>query len=118
MDYDIKNSGNNILYRLKEIGLNGNVKYGPVIKVVINNYQQLTMSPNPAHDKITVTIPENIALQNCNLLLYNSLGVLQLSSKNINRRQFPINVAALPKGVYWLKIETPEASLSKALIIE
>ncbi|MBL0357747.1 MAG: T9SS type A sorting domain-containing protein [Chitinophagaceae bacterium] len=117
-DYDIKNPGSNILYRLKEFCLNGEIQYSPTIRVDLNTYLQFTVHPNPARDKITVIIPENISLQKCNLLVYNSLGVLKLNIKAINQRQLSVDVSALSKGLYWLKIESPEVSLSKALMVE
>ena len=81
-----------------------------------NSVQNIVMYPNPANDKVTVVMPSS---DNYNLNIMNVLGAVVYSeniAKGVNEKT--INVSTLPKGVYFLNLESANGKGSRKLIIE
>jgi hypothetical protein len=72
--------------------------------------------PNPAHDKITVSVPFSFSLVNCQLSIVNLMGQ-QVYSTSINRQHESIN-CNLPAGIYFVKITDGNRVGVKKLVVE
>jgi hypothetical protein len=74
----------------------------------------MSVYPNPANDKVTIYCN---ARQNANLSVYTLLGnkVLGQSLKSGSNE---VNIAALAKGVYFVKVTTNEGTFQQQLIKE
>jgi hypothetical protein len=71
----------------------------------IADLDQLLVFPNPFNNVITI---ENTTLKEFNLQIYNANGQLVKSIENEHPFS-TINLASLNKGVYFLKVVSPES---------
>ena len=78
---------------------------------------EIKVYPNPAYEKILIDI-NGSAKPSPVLSLYNAKGMLvsyyQALEKGINE----LDISFLPVGIYWLRIQNGEQSLTKAIQIE
>ena len=81
--------------------------------VAIMNNVNLNIYPNPAQNKINVTVPYN----QTKAYILNDNGQI-LSAKDYNSHQFSIEISNLPVGTYFLKVETPVGTATKKFIKE
>ena len=76
-----------------------------------------TIYPNPANNKITIVnnakIPEETIIS-----IFNIQGVQILQDKFRNKQQMEMDVSALTKGIYLVKIETTVGIESKKLVMQ
>lgn len=72
--------------------------------------EKISVTPNPAHDYITINFPQSIA--EFTTELYDIAGKLVLKSNNLEK----LNIAKLHSGVYILKITTDNGSVTKRII--
>jgi hypothetical protein len=71
--------------------------------------------PNPANDKVTISLSSN--MPKANIVVTNSLGA-QILAQEI-KKEIQINMNKLPRGIYFIKINTPSGQwLAKKLILE
>lgn len=77
------------------------------IEELKNEQIKFILSPNPAKDKLVVKL-ENSKIKAEKYEIINSLGelVLQKAIFNLKNNQVEINVNALPRGIYFLKLLT------------
>lgn len=75
----------------------------------------ISLFPNPATDKITISLPENTS--SFSYKLYDMQGRLQFAGKTSNT-QTELNVATLPRGLYVLKIITNKQSVAKKIVLQ
>ncbi len=73
----------------------------------------LTIIPNPVSDKFILQNPMDVEVKRC--LLLTSVGKEIELNKNLNSE---VDVHALPEGVYFLRIYTSAAVISKKIIIQ
>jgi hypothetical protein len=74
--------------------------------------------PNPTKDKVFIIMQNK---KNAIVGLYNIQGQLLLSQENMTQladNQYEVNVAHLPKGVYFLKINVAEKVGVKKIVVE
>ena len=84
--------------------------------VSIHDKTDLIVYPNPATDKIFLSLFENQALDSkTNFQLFDIMGKLQLEGNVTNSS---IKVAYLPNGIYTLIIQTKEKVYSQKIIID
>ena len=92
-------------YRLKQTDYNGSFDYSPVRKVEVQQKAELKLYPNPTQNSITI---EGNIQDEQNVRVYNSLGQ-EFSSiiliKRTNSTSIKIDLSALPKGVYFVRID-------------
>ncbi|OQP44645.1 hypothetical protein A4H97_09780 [Niastella yeongjuensis] len=87
-------------YRLKQIDINGRFTWSPVIKLMSEVVNMVTVFPNPAEELVTVTTGSN--LLNTKATLYDVNGK-RMQSITITATAFTINLANYPAGMYYLK---------------
>ncbi|MEP7171768.1 MAG: T9SS type A sorting domain-containing protein, partial [Bacteroidota bacterium] len=82
--------------------------------------QQFTVYPNPAHDKLTVSIDEKEQTQ-LNISLRDISGRIILSENHdvvAGSNVYELELKNMAKGVYMLEIQSPVESLKKKLVVE
>jgi hypothetical protein len=102
-------------YRLKIISQNGNSHYSPVRVVSFKNNEFLVLvSPNPSKNRaVQLTATENIT----RVQVFNTDGKM-VYSKKLNTKFTILNLAALPVGIYTLKLNSETNMLVKKLLLE
>jgi hypothetical protein len=89
-------------YRIKAIEPGGNILYSRIISIKNNSSSHISVSPNPASETLTVTIAGDDFRGN-EIVLFNMAGK-EVGRERTNGMPYRINVGALPKGVYVIKI--------------
>jgi len=74
--------------------------------------QNITVSPNPANDKLFIQNPMNIEMKRVSLQSVEGKEILMLDNK------YEINISTLSEGIYFLKLETDKGFLTKRIIIQ
>jgi len=90
-------------YKLKQIDLNGEFVYSNVLLFEIENNQQTKIYPNPTTDVLNFQFGNNVER---NITLSNIMGEQVMSLPTISNRVFRVNIAELPKGFYFIEIES------------
>jgi aminopeptidase N len=75
----------------------------------LNFNDLIVISPNPAHDFVSVQLPETLTLEKAEL--FSQTGQLIYSGA-----QKEVNVSNLATGIYFIKVETNEGSFHKKFI--
>ena len=84
----------------------------------IINQKQLNIQvfPNPAHDKISVQIPESSFLHKSSILFFNNMGQ-SVKKIQITSSTSSINVEHLPDGIYFYQIFNDKSMIKSGKII-
>ncbi len=85
-----------------------------IVEIDEENFnEQIKIYPNPAKDKLTLEWTDNIKIKK--ITLSNILGqvVYTIKGKNINIRNFVIDLSNYKSGVYYLNIQTKEDGTMK-----
>lgn len=102
-------------YRIKQLDKNGQFSYSPIRYLTFGDEGGVLITPNPAKDKITVTIPGN----NKPLMVYLVTNAGQkLTSYNMPGASLNIALPPLAAGVYYIRIEGPGTSSQHKLVIK
>jgi hypothetical protein len=85
-----------------------------------NNKQknQLTVSPNPATDKITISFPATTS-ENITIKIFSITGEVvfeKLQTSNI-KHQTAIDVTGLSNGLYFLNVQTGKEVITKKIVV-
>ena len=82
-------------------------KYGNVNSVenVISNDEEINLYPNPATDKINLSI-DSKEVQILNINIYNSLGLKIQSHENFSLENTEIDISDFSSGMYIVEIIT------------
>ncbi|TXK47434.1 T9SS type A sorting domain-containing protein [Pontibacter qinzhouensis] len=76
----------------------------------------LLVYPNPAQERVRVELPDNLPW--ANLMLYSAQGKVVLQAEGNNKTAVILDVKQLPKGLYFLQIQTSKGVLFKKLMLE
>ncbi len=97
---------------------NFTISYGDNIEEVMLSKYITKIYPNPAYDKLYVEFTDNINKIE-ELSLYNTLGqvVYSINSKNIQAKNFVIDLSKYKSGIYYLNIQTKEDGIIRNRII-
>ena len=71
--------------------------------------------PNPAKGKLTINLPNNVNEANITIL---DITGKQYLNKKINSQNETIDLIDIPKGIYFVRIESENESIVKKLIVE
>jgi len=96
-------SGKNY-YRLKQVDKDGRFAYSNVISAEVNSVEDIILSPNPAHDNLTVQWPANIAAKQIRVFDGAGKQVLQ-QIISPSSQQAQLNIQKLASGWYILSVE-------------
>lgn len=102
-DYDL--NGEILYYRIKIVDNNNSVNYSPVKFVVINNYGDILVFPNPISDFVNLSFSD--ISQNANISLIDNQGrIIYKVAKKYNSNFERIDVSTLCPGIYFLQVTT------------
>ncbi|MEC5165514.1 hypothetical protein RCH18_001245 [Flavobacterium sp. PL11] len=78
-----------------------------------NNFDKVSfiMYPNPTSENLTITLENNVALENVNF--YNTLGQLVKTSNTTTT-----NISELAKGNYFVEVITKQGKATKTIVIK
>ena len=74
-----------------------------------------SLSPNPAHGTVVLTLEQ--ASEGAELTLCD-LGGRELRHERVTGTSYTLDIAALPAGVYFLKLTTPRGVATRRLLVE
>lgn len=75
--------------------------------------------PNPASDKLTITLGENEINKKSTIQIINSLGeIVYLKSESISKNKMDLNLTDLSAGLYIIRIAMDDKTASKQFIIQ
>ncbi len=99
-------------YRLRQTGVNGSAVYSEIRSL---NFNRINVAPNPAKDKITITVNGNN--KPLKIYLTNATGQ-QLSSYNMNGEYLQAKLPHLAPGMYYIKISGEDIYTTTKLVIQ
>jgi hypothetical protein len=77
--------------------------------------KDITLYPNPANDKVTLTLPETLPTSESRVSVYNTGGVL-LIQQAVCTKSIELDISTLSKGLYLIKITGKENTTQYKLI--
>lgn len=89
---------------------------GPLGVVSVSKVDGLMIYPNPASTSVQVKL--NSVSEEASVSVYNALGQLVITEKEINGDSAEINVSALPKGVYIVKVTNGKEVSNTKIVVE
>lgn len=118
---DLQAAPGNNTYRLRMVDLDGRIQYSPVTTVMVRETTRWQLSPNPATDKVTLSINSERELPALKFEIYNAQGRLVLEQEQVNP-VFPFQqdfrLTGLPSGVYACRFEVDGKTEVQRLIIQ
>lgn len=108
------NSGNNY-YRLRVVDVDNRSSLSKVIRIDFSRPYTVTLTPNPAHSDITVTVTNTS--QQLVLQVVDMNGKV-VKSQTVRSQVSKINVTDLSKGLYLLKVNGLNTTYTEKLVIE
>ncbi len=103
-------------YRLKQTDFDGAYEYSEVIKVQIDNDNEITIYPNPVNknDKIINILSDEHIIDE--LKIIDNLGRV-IYNQTINSNQIGIDVSTYDSGVYFVQITQGSVMITKRIVI-
>lgn len=77
--------------------------------------EEVVISPNPAHDQVTIQLKESDT-ELKKVALFNLNGQLTLEESSSYNNTITLDTKSIPSGVYYLKIESGDEVISKKII--
>ncbi|MGB6034691.1 MAG: T9SS type A sorting domain-containing protein [Cryomorphaceae bacterium] len=101
-------------------GSNGRTGLMSQLSLDVNNNEMRTLSvyPNPAHDQVTVELPEGITDETLTLYDLQGRQILQRTIGQSSGKVTVIDTQSLPSGVYFVHIPLNEVVYMGKLIVE
>ncbi len=109
-------NGNNF-YRLKQVDKDDKTEISKVVKIYFGEAITISLNPNPAKDRVTVTL-NNFAYQTTIQILSNMGQVLKQQVVPANTQQVPIKIDGLLPGVYLVKATSQNKIYSTTLVVQ
>lgn len=91
-------------YRLKIADKDGTTKYSQVVPLKTGTVKNLTIYPNPATDKITVSAVNG--LSDATIKIVNGSGKVVVIKSNVSGKQTDMNVSHLAAGIYVVQVQS------------
>lgn len=102
-----------IYYRIKIIGLAGDIRYSDIVIVKKNGSNEISLYPNPAVNSIVLSGFSNVAAYR----IINVAGQVMLQQK-INADSFSVDVSRLQNGLYCMEIFLADDTTVKKTFIK
>ena len=105
-------------YRLRQIDFDGHYDYSRVILVEVQGGSstfKLTLSPNPASEKVTAIWNKNTTITTVSVL--DMSGKTVYTSEGLNGYQTEIDLNALNNGLYFIRVQSDESLTTERLLI-
>ena len=100
--------------RLRQQDFDGNFSYSDIMQIPCSiKSSDIIVYPNPSSG--TFRLKGNIRLRD--FALYNSVGQLVMQSQSTDLNNFSLDLSAMKKGVYTLRLKTDSEEFSKRLIL-
>jgi hypothetical protein len=100
---DLRSNSNIHYYRLKMIDKDGGFKYSDVIKISNKENSVITIAPNPASEKIIISVSDTKLLRTA--IRITDINGRLMSISSINNTQQPVDVSRLSSGMYFIQFE-------------
>jgi hypothetical protein len=84
-------------------------------KLPVDSY--FNLRPNPTNGLVEISVVGSAKIQTSSIQLFSSTGV-PVEQYEWNGKSVQLDLTSQPKGIYLLKIQTPEKSEMKKLIIQ
>lgn len=101
-------------YRLKQVDFNGKYDYSKVETVALKGFAEVMLYPNPAKESITI---ETSATDKHDVKIMDYMGRIWLS-KTLENDVNQLNIASLPKGLYFLESYIDNELVRKKIVKE
>ena len=112
-----------IYYRIKQVDKDGSIVYSSQVKVGQGEFEPFVVEqnyPNPFNPKTSIVV-ELLEDTEVKVIVYNLEGkeITRLFEGSLNKgvHKFTFDATDLPSGVYLYKIETPEYSKTKKMVL-
>jgi len=103
-------------YRLKITDNNGNSTYSEIKEINFgSSFAGINIFPNPAKSFFSVTGTD---LKNMQVSVYNNLGQCIDLSHSAQNNSITLNVAGLPKGIYYVRLNDAHTNEVRKILIE
>ena len=103
-------------YRLKQVDIDGKFVYSAVKNLVFNKALIVTITPNPAHDFITINFDKKLS-QPCQILILDVNGkVIEKFTTSEQSKQ--ISMMNFPKGIYFIKTIFADNVVTQKIILQ
>ncbi len=103
-------------YRLREVDFDGRFSYSEVKNLNFGSGDNaIKISPNPAKEKISITVPGNS--KELKISIVNAQG-RQVKTFTMNGQYMQLQLPALASGVYYVRITGDGVSSNQKLVIE
>ena len=76
-----------------------------------------TLTPNPAHHSVTVTVNPQFPILNAQLSISDAAG-RELYSTKVSTLNVQLSISQYPAGTYFVTLRTPDTSSTQRLVIE
>lgn len=112
--------GVNVYYRIKQVDFDGKYSYSDMIVLSRVNSSVISSYPNPATDKVYVSLPKGMRSHNLQLNIINSIGQNLTEEVSVveGANGWEIESANLPEGAYFLQVVGPSSVETKGFIIK
>jgi len=110
-------------YRLKQVDFDGTYSYSPIARVTSELEERSILYPNPSDGTLKVTlINRKLADQQVNIRVISAEGATIIQQSILADPQGRLTIlpgtGSLPRGMYFVSIESREASLFERLVIQ
>ncbi|MES2381055.1 MAG: T9SS type A sorting domain-containing protein [Bacteroidota bacterium] len=100
-----------VYYRLKQVDFDGKFTYSDIVKVSNDNQLDVVVGPNPFSNEIKVTSNQNISA----IEVIDVTGKVCFSS-NPNSLNYSFKLDNMNNGVYFIRVNNGEQTISKRII--
>jgi hypothetical protein len=105
-------------YRLKMVDADGKIKYSEVVVEVIGAGGKTIIAPNPAADKVYITVANGFA-GNTIVQLINLQGqAINVQGIKTGSNTLELDVSNIPAGNYWLEMQANGAKVTERILVQ
>ena len=93
-------------YRLKIRATDGKIEYSNIQQLQFKNLTEIIVFPNPATDLIRINLNNDYSKADVRILNSAGQSIRRYSNLPVSNQTLQINVSDLPKGNYWLQLQS------------